>query len=142
MSTTLKRTKFVGKVGFIVFINILVLLFLVIAFGREYVGNMQIEREISELEAQRDSLEHDKLSTQTLIDQLSSEYFLETEARLKHGLGQNGESVIIVQAAEGEATTAENSENSGLMAPDGIGNPLRWYYYFFNQDLFRQLKEL
>ena len=83
--------------------NILVLFFLLIAFGREYVGNIQIEREIAQLQEEKEELEQDKLHTLALIEQLSSEYYLESEARTKQGLSREGETVYVIQDSEIEA---------------------------------------
>lgn len=115
-------------------LNVVILFFLIIAFGREYVGNLQIEREIAALEAQRAELETEQLETLNLIDELSSEYALEREARTKFGLGEVGETLIVVQDSPvGEVDLSAGEED---VLP--VGNPVRWFYYFFDKEAFDQ----
>lgn len=138
MTKKKKLIKSPGKIGLFMVVNVVILFFLIIAFGREYVGNLQIEREIAELEAQREQLESQQLDTLGLIDELSSEYALEREARTKFGMGEVGETLIVVQDEPvGEIDTEDPNAN---VLP--VGNPLRWYYYFFDKSSFEQLRSL
>lgn len=138
-----RKSKTGAKIGIAVIVNLVILFFLVIGFGREYVSNLQIEREIQNLEEERELLEQDKLSTLQLIDQLSSEYYLEKEARSKHGLGRDGETLIIVQHEDSMLNNQVGAvENLSDISLEEIGNPLRWYYYFFDKDHFALLQDL
>lgn len=126
-----------GKLGLFMVVNVAMLFFLIIAFGREYVGNLQIEREIASLEAERERLESQQLDTLDLINELSSEYALEREARTKFGMGEQGETLIVVQDAPITEFDAPASEE-----PIPVGNPVRWFYYFFDKESFEELKVL
>lgn len=119
-------------------LNVVILFFLIIAFGREYVGNLQIEREIAALEAQRAELETEQLETLNLIDELSSEYALEREARTKFGLGEVGETLIVVQDSPVGEVDLTSGEEDVLPA----SNPVRWFYYFFDKEAFEQTRSL
>jgi cell division protein FtsB len=123
---------------FLVF-NLLLLFFLAMAFGREYVGSVQIRHEIKQLEAQRESLESDQLDTLALIGELSSEYYLETEARTKHGLAREGETLIVVKANDSVTGNVLGVSEDQL---DFVENYKKWFYFFFDQDSFRRLQEL
>ena len=119
---------------FLVF-NLLAVFFLIFAFGREYVGNLQIENQISRLQDDKSNLEKNKLSTLDLMQELSSEYYLEKEARTKQGLGRPGETLIVI-----EDSVAGADPGIGPMVE--ITNPQRWFYYFFNPNEFDRLAEL
>ena len=122
-------------------LNTVALFFLIIAFGREYLGNLQIEQEIRALESQREELEQDQLETLSLIDELSSEYYLEEEARTKHGLGREGETLVVIQSQDQNITSSVDGTMAAEEVTD-ISNPRRWFYYFFRQDLFMKLAEI
>ena len=119
------------KVKLFLALNVVVLFFLVLAFGREYVGNLQIQREIEQLEAQRMELEDEQLNTLALIGQLSSEYYLETEARTKHGLAKDGETLIVVQDGATRSGDVLGESDERL---DFVPNYQRWFFYFFDKD--------
>lgn len=124
-----------NKLRIFLFLNVVALLFLVIAFGREYVGNIQIEREIQQYEEERAALEQDRLDTLDLIDELSSEEYLEREARTKHGLAENGETLIVIQDQVGEEDPFALPEEELVT----VTNPTRWFYYFFDKEAFDSL---
>jgi len=113
----------------------ILLVFFLMAFGREYVGNIQVQNYIDDLQVQQESQEQEQLETMALIQELSSEYFLESEGRIKQGLGQEGETVIVIQ--DNDKDNDQNSEE----ADDGLTNVSRWFYYFFAQDTFIDLVE-
>ena len=138
-----KQNKTARKIGFAMIANVIIIFIFVFGFGREYLSNMQVEREIKELEAEYAELQEERLSTLNLINELSSEYYLETQARTKHGLVKDGEEVIIIKDSDEISELAY--ENGGLLdsiAPEGIGNPLRWYFYFFVKVKFEELASL
>ena len=118
-----KKTKlFIG-------LNLIIFFFFVVAFGREYVGHVQIERELKQLEEQRAALEDEQLSTLSLIADLSSEYYLESEARTKHGLAREGETLIVVtDTIQAERDVLGVTDDSLTM----MSNPAKWFFYFFD----------
>jgi len=119
--------------------NLLLLFFLAIAFGREYVGSVQIRHEIKQLEAQRESLESDQLDTLALIGELSSEYYLETEARTKHGLAKEGETLVVVKPDDSVNGNVLGANQDSL---EFVANYKKWMYFFFDQDSWEELREL
>ena len=86
------------KFGTIFLVNVAVLAFLVLGFGREYLRNVEIERSIADLNAQNDALQGKQLESLSVIEQLSSEYYLEGEARRKHGLAKEGRNLPLLLA--------------------------------------------
>ena len=117
--------------------NLALLVFFVVAFGREYIGNMQVEQEISRLEQQASNLTDDRVKTLDLVKQLSSSYYLEQEARTKEGLAKPGETRIVLT----EPATAASTESSNI-DPSTISNPMRWFDYFFDRAAYDELASL
>lgn len=116
-------------------ILLVLLVFFLIAFGREYVGNIQVQHYIEDLQGQKEAAQSNQLETMALIQELSSEYFLESEGRMKQGLGQEGETVIVIQ------DDIHDLEDDSEQAGDGMTNVARWFYYFFSPDTFKELTE-
>lgn len=125
------------KFGTIFLVNVVVLAFLILGFGREYLRNMEIERSIADLNAQNAELEGKKLESLSVIEQLSSEYYLEGEARKKHGLAKPGEELSIVDG--GATTDAVREETDDVTV---ASNMLRWWKYFFDPAAFQELPPL
>lgn len=116
-------------------VSLVLLFFFVMAFGREYVGNLQVQYEIEQLEQQKQDQEQLHLETNNLIEQLSSEYFLELEGRVKQGLARDGETVIIIEDDDISNTNSQNVD-SGI---DSMTNVTLWFYYFFANDIYMDL---
>ena len=117
--------------------NLALLIFFMVAFGREYIGNMQVEQEISRLEQQASDLTDDRVKTLDLIKQLSSSYYLEQEARTKEGLVKPGETrMILTEPAPGSSTA------SSLIDLGTVSNPMRWFDYFFDRAAYNELASL
>ena len=130
----MSRQKSTKNKWFIAILVVLLVVFL-IAFGREYVGNIQVQHYIEDLQEQKLEQESEQLETMALIQELSSEYFLESEGRIKQGLGQEGETVIVIQN-NGNSDGQDKDE-----VDDGMTNVARWFYYFFASNTFNELKE-
>lgn len=128
----------VRKFGTIFLVNLAVLAFLVLGFGREYLRNLEIERSIADLEAQNAALEGKKLESLSVIESLSSEYYLEGEARRKHGLAKPGESLSIIE--DGGMTEGTYNVNDDEVAT--ASNAVRWWEYFFDHATFEGLRTL
>ena len=124
------------KFGTIFLVNAAVLAFLVLGFGREYLRNVEIERSIADLNAQNDALSGKQLESLSVIEQLSSEYYLEGEARRKHGLAEPGEELTIIDS--GQATGELPTTNYQLPT----SNVVRWWQYFFDRDAFNDVAAL
>lgn len=131
--------RFAPKFSLFLLVGLGVLGLLFIGFGREYVRNRQIENEIAALQAEHDRLEEDRLASLELISDLSSEYYLEREARMKRGLGEPGETLVVVDLQD---ELIPQGEVLGATTEDGLNNPARWFYYFFDPVRFASLRAL
>ncbi len=118
-------------------VSVSLIVFLIVALGREYVGNLQLRYEIRRQEKQLAELEERRLATLDLLDTLSSEYYLEREGRLKQGLARPGEELVVITDNE-----REEEEIVGGVILDNVSYPMRWFYYFFDREQFDALKTL
>lgn len=124
-----------SKARWIVIINLVLFALIGFGFGEEYLRNREIEAEIARMNMENAALEAERLSSLSLIDTLSSAYYVEGEAR-QSGMGKPGETLIIVQD---DGTARETLPD---ISYDDIPNPLRWYYYFFNRAQFEALQDV
>ncbi|MFA6017584.1 MAG: septum formation initiator family protein [Patescibacteria group bacterium] len=117
------------KMRWIVFLNVILFVLIGFGFGQEYLRNREVEAEIVRMESENATLEADRLSSLSLIDTLSSAYYVEGEAR-QSGMGKEGEELIIIQDGMSE------TQIEIPVSYDDVPNPLRWYYYFFDRVQF------
>lgn len=133
--TSERRLRHSSKARWIVLVNVVLFALIGFGFGEEYLRNRDIEAEIARMQQENAALEAERLSSLTLIDTLSSAYYVEGEAR-QSGMGKEGESLIIVQDTSGSPETAPT------VSYDDVPNPLRWYYYFFDRTQFEALQDV
>lgn len=122
-------------------VGVLIAIGFMVGFGREYLRNREIEQEIASLQAENDRLEGKRLEFLDLINTLSSEYYLEGEARVKQGMAKPGETLVLVD------TNNAKLDERGLVLgvsdeASGISNPARWFYYFFDHGRFVEIDKL
>jgi cell division protein FtsB len=137
MTTERRHEKSRSKVRMFIWVNVVLFLFLGLGFGREYLRNLEIEQEIARMQDENARLEDERLQSMQLIDELSSTYYLESEARKKRGMGKDGETLVVVQGVD---TTDEDTTE--IQTGDDVPNSLRWFYYFFDRPRFDALREV
>lgn len=125
-------------------INVLLLFFLAVSFGREYLHNASIERQITELEQERAALETRNLEILSVSETIQTQFFLEKEGRLKHGLRKPGEQLVVVTPEVGALDSADSSVSDTLAEttadPGRMPNPMRWWLFFFNPVAFQEMR--
>lgn len=122
-------------------INLVVLFFLSLSFGRTFLRNASIQREIDALESEKTELEAQNIALLSLADQLQTKFYLEKEGRKKYGLQREGERLVIVtETSEGEAgveeSGVEESEKSEEMSDLSTNNLNRWWSFFFDREAY------
>lgn len=113
----------------------------IVGFGREYLRNKQIEREIAALKGENERLEGKRLGFLDLISDLSSEYYLEGQSRTKEGLAKPGETLVVID----DSALHDAPEGAVLgvsTEAEGVSNVERWMYYFFDRERFSELSGL
>lgn len=109
------------------------LLFVVFAFLREYVRNIDIATELERMEAENAALNADRLASLELISQLSTETAVEAEARAKLNLAKEGEDmyVFVEEPVSPSQHAGEGASQFSFGDDPGLSNPAKWFYYFF-----------
>lgn len=116
-------------------VGIFVLLLFSSALGREILNHHQLNKEISALEQEIETMENRHSQLTDLIAYYESPDFLEKGARLKLGLRKSGESVVVIPGIE---DNTDNEINIVLSAgetkidnkKDTINNINKWLEYF------------
>lgn len=144
------RSPFIQRLirsRFLIVVNLLVIIFLGISFGREVVRSRSIASEISALQAQADELTMSNQEMLNLQTAMQTESFIEREARLKLGLKKPGETVVVIQQ-EGSEDLSQIPEDpldpldfviDDATPQEELGNPLKWWYYFFDKMAFNTM---
>ncbi len=130
-------------------INLVVIVLLSLSFGRQFVRDYDIQKDIDELQKEANALMATNISITELQTAVQTKSFIEREARLKLGMKKPGETVVIVKEKsinEGEfIETSDATDPLGLvlgdvMEPVFVANHSRWWYYFFNKNEYKKLK--
>ena len=89
----------------------------------ETMRERSIEQQIGELQTEADRLEAKRQEILEMSERVTSQSFLEREARLRLGLQRPGEKTIIVE----KVPTTREEGSDGLRT----GNVFKWWLYFF-----------
>ncbi|MBI5022697.1 MAG: hypothetical protein HZC05_00825 [Candidatus Magasanikbacteria bacterium] len=94
------------------------------AFWQDY----QIKKEINQLMLEKEKWEKNKLVSLEKLQEIKNGDFAEREARLKFGLGKEGEKLVIINSA---AATVSSTKKEVKMSNASAFNPKNWWNYFF-----------
>lgn len=89
-----------------------------------------IQKEISNLIAEKEKLESNNKDLASLLDYFASESYKEREMRLKLGMQKPGEHVVII-SQEGEKVTQGESA-AASKDTSRFSNLKKWWNYFFS----------
>lgn len=109
-----------------------------VSFVKELLRSYRINQEIASLQSAIKDLEQHNKSTYDLVQYLKTETYVQEQARLKLGLKEEGEKVIVLQPTQG-ATSAGQGDRSFFLnevlrdSQEPKSNPARWLVYFFGQ---------
>ncbi len=98
-----------------------------ISFGKAFWQDYQIKKEINQLMLEKAKWEKNKLVSLEKLQEIKSGDFAEREARLKFGLGKEGEKLVIINNAAA-TSSAKKEVKTGVAL---IFNPKNWWNYFF-----------
>ncbi|MCH7492578.1 septum formation initiator family protein [Patescibacteria group bacterium] len=117
----------------VIIFEVLILVVLASALGKEMIRKYQIESEINELQNEVSRLEDNNIELNSLITYFQSDSYKEEQARLKLGLQREGESVITVLgvAAGEDSDSSQDSATNNLANDNIVFNPQQWWDYFF-----------
>jgi len=112
-------------------INIVILFLVTLSFGREFVRNYEIDKEISNLEEKAFSLESQNQEILELAERLNTDDYLEQEGRMRLGLKKPGENVVIISEPEDITIPSQELSDTPTAQQKKISNPRLWWEYFF-----------
>lgn len=113
--------------------EVIVVIFVLLALGKEIVSRHQVQNEINSLKNEIASLEAKNLELTKLTEYFSSQTFKEEQARTMLDMQKQGESVVIVPENQNQNINAADSEAQGSSEKAKISNPQKWWNYFFTK---------
>lgn len=127
-----KRNPFSAFFGSPLFLSLVLLCLLaaiIVPLYKNMTSRYRIDREISDLRQEIDSLETGNKDLKKLLAYLESDQFAEAEARLNFGLRKKGEEVVVIK--EENLSSGQALEEEGQNAD--LSNPAKWLKYFWGR---------
>lgn len=112
---------------------------------KKFLHDYKVDQDIKGLQEEISRLEKTNNEFNQLIDYLNSEQFVEGEARITMGLGQEGEKAIIIPPNEEKIINGESDAKKDLIVIPSTSfglpeeeksegsNPIKWWRYFFKK---------
>jgi len=124
-------------------LGVIILVLISSALIRKILHDRRVNQDIEKLKEEIGILEETDNEFNELVNYLSSERFVEEEARITMGLGNIGEKVVIISPNE-ETISLEEEEGKnklsvsskvilGLPEEKEEKNTIKWWNYFFNK---------
>jgi len=122
------------------FLLLLCFIWLGLSVADVYYKKYKIAKEVNDLKDQIAKTEKSNQQISAMIDYLSSQSFLEKEAREKLNMKKPGEEVVIIEPSKEVSTSAssflgggnpENQTSSPVSASISESNFVKWWKYFF-----------
>lgn len=114
-----------------VVIGVVVLIYFSVALGKEITRRVEVSAEISSIQDEIHSLEGENKDLNALLAYLNTDTLVENEARMKLGMQEAGESVVVVPVEESDQQTEQLFKTAEQQAEDLKSNPQKWWEYFF-----------
>lgn len=135
------------KWKFFFVVNLVVIVLLSLSFGRQFVRDYEIQKEIDVLQEEATRLQAKNMAISELQTAVQTKSYIEREARLKLGMKKPGENVVVIKEKKEEEKELdlENSNDPlGLVLDDTtelimVPNHTKWWYYFFNKKAYKKL---
>jgi cell division protein FtsL len=122
------------------FFLLLAFIWLILNLVNIYYRKYKINKDINDLKAQIEKTEKNNQQVSAMLDYLSSQSFLEKQAREKLNMKKPGEEVVIIEPPKEAATTsseftAMGGGNGTQENPETVkqeeSNFIKWWRYFF-----------
>lgn len=97
-------------------------------FGKSYVRDYNVNKEIRQLEADQQALEKERSNLSTLLKKIQSTAYAEEQAREEFGMRKPGEKTAVIQRVDTQ------KQNENITELQEYSNPYRWWLRFFGQD--------
>lgn len=108
-------------------------LFLAFAIGKEIVRRQDVQSEVSRLEYQIDNLKQKNIQLAQVLKEMTSQNFLEKEARKKLDVQKAGETVVLLpqNTSEGLHTLVVQDASEKSTSTTTQSNAEKWWEFFF-----------
>ena len=106
----------------------IVLIFIVYTLGKGFIHKGGVSSEIKELKDEIVRLDTKNSDLSQLLGYLESEEFIKQEGKVKFGLREQGEQLVVLNEYEPEKRKLEVTAEDKVE----VANPQRWWNYFFN----------
>lgn len=113
----------------VMFFLVLLILWILVQTAGLFYRRWQVAQDISVLKRRINELNIQNADLENQIKYLGSQEYLEKEARLKLGLKQDGESVVIIPPSDKNASTTETDVKTTTTSIPT--NPIKWWQFFF-----------
>ena len=100
-----------------------------VGFGRSYIRDYNINKEIGELETVQQELEKERSQLSALLKRIQSTAFAEEQAREQFGLRKPGEKSAVIKREDPNKEVLDTGSNDKPHS-----NPYRWWLYFFAKE--------
>ncbi len=127
------KNKFRSKIfslRLLIFVGLILIIFFSISLGKEMYRKYQINKEITSVQEEINSLEQENKEMRDLIEYLNTNSFKEIQARQQLGLQKEGEQAIAIQSAPEEIQSATRGEEA---VKEEQANTIKWWTYFFGK---------
>ncbi len=101
-----------------------------VAVVRGFSQRYAVSTEIETLKAEISRLERDQNDLTALLHYLDSEEFIKQEGKIKFGLKEEGERVVVINETRTESKP--DLQLALATSEEEISNPRKWWKFFFN----------
>jgi len=115
----------------VVFLEILIISFFGFKVWEEFSQKRSVEMEVKKLEAEIEKLKTRDDDLTSLLEYAKTDSFVETEAREKLNLVQEGETLVIIPDADAEQEEKTSLASESLEVAKE-SNIVLWWKYFFD----------
>ena len=107
----------------------LLLLFIILADAKAVMKRKQVSKEITQLKTEIADLETSQDGLNNVLEYLQSEEFIKQEAKIKFGMRNEGERVVVLHDTQDDRRVVDTSDIEPQNSQ--LSNPRKWYLYFF-----------
>lgn len=112
--------------------EVIILILIAVAFGKEIIRNYQVKSQIKSLETEINSLQKENLKIADLIQYFKTDTFKEEQAKSRLGMQKEGEKVIALPSEKEEVLEPSSVGNYTNNTNKLVSNPQKWWNYFFD----------
>jgi len=110
-----------------------VVMFIAVGYARAYYQDKKIRDEIAALEIEVRNLETKKIESLEILDYVTSDDFIEEQARKELNMKKPGENIVIIDQSHQVPDVQERA--SADQDYTHLNNLTKWWYYFTHKQI-------